>query len=411
MVTTLDVISGGRAILGIGAAWNEDEHAGYGFDFPPIGERMDRLDEALTIAKAMFTEERPSFDGRYYRIDRALNVPRPIQPGGPTILVGGGGEQRTLRIAAKHADMTHWFPLGLEVLKPQERGARAALRGDRPRPVDDRADDGAPVIPVAHESEAATLLERIPPEHAGLARDRHAGARRRASLDLHRSRFHRAHLRQYDAPLDRVDRAGGRGPQAPGVGERIGRGGVAMFVPLSVLEFRDRAASSSATRSASSMASGSSPTASSRERTHRLANALRASVSGPATASRFITLQHPPAPRGLLRRPRGRRGPEPDQHPPGPAGDRLHPRSRRLEGRLLPPRLPAAGRARSGRGSPRRPTFVVLEGEAGGDRRPRVRGPARGRLDRAAAIPRSTRTRCAELFYTSGTTGLPKGVA
>src|SRR5947209_16393825 len=117
MVTTLDVISGGRAVLGLGAAWNEDEHRGYGFEFPPIGERMDRLDEALAIAKLMFTEERPSFSGRYYQIDRALNVPRPIQKGGPRIIVGGGGEQRTLKIAAKYADMTHWFPLGFDVLK------------------------------------------------------------------------------------------------------------------------------------------------------------------------------------------------------------------------------------------------------------------------------------------------------
>src|SRR5205823_14355068 len=76
-VTTLDVISKGRAILGIGAAWNEDEHRGYGFEFPPIGQRMDRLEEAVTIAKLMFTEERPSFEGKHYRIDRALDVPRP----------------------------------------------------------------------------------------------------------------------------------------------------------------------------------------------------------------------------------------------------------------------------------------------------------------------------------------------
>src|SRR4051794_21853987 len=98
MVTTLDVISGGRAGLGLGAAGDEEEHRGYGFDFPPIKERMDRLEEALQICRAMFTEERPSFSGKYYRIDRALNVPRPIQQGGPKILVGGGGEQRTLKI-------------------------------------------------------------------------------------------------------------------------------------------------------------------------------------------------------------------------------------------------------------------------------------------------------------------------
>ena len=108
-VTTLDVISHGRALLGIGAAWNDDEHRGFGYDFPPVRERMDRLEEALTIARLMFTEERPSFQGVHYRLDGALNYPRPLQPGGPRIIVGGGGEQRTLRIAAKHADITNWF--------------------------------------------------------------------------------------------------------------------------------------------------------------------------------------------------------------------------------------------------------------------------------------------------------------
>src|SRR3989442_6916409 len=72
-VTTLAVISKGRAIFGIGAAWNEDEHRGYGIEFPPIARRMDRLCEALTIAKLTFTQDRPSFEGTYYKIDRALN--------------------------------------------------------------------------------------------------------------------------------------------------------------------------------------------------------------------------------------------------------------------------------------------------------------------------------------------------
>jgi F420-dependent oxidoreductase-like protein len=117
MVTTLDVISGGRAILGIGAAWNESEHIGYGYEFPPIRERMDRLSEALTIARLMFTQDRPSFSGRYYRIERALNSPRPLQSGGPKILVGGGGEKRTLRLAAEHADITHWFIQSVDEFK------------------------------------------------------------------------------------------------------------------------------------------------------------------------------------------------------------------------------------------------------------------------------------------------------
>src|SRR6266480_1622714 len=120
-VTTLDVISKGRAILGIGAAWNENEHVGYGLEFPPIAERMERLEEAVTIARLMFTEERPSFAGKHYRIDRALNSPRPVQPGGPKILIGGGGEKKTLRILAKHGDIGHWFGGEVEDLKRKKR--------------------------------------------------------------------------------------------------------------------------------------------------------------------------------------------------------------------------------------------------------------------------------------------------
>jgi F420-dependent oxidoreductase-like protein len=105
IVTTLDVISAGRAILGLGAAWYDVEHDGLGFEFPPAGERLDRLEEALQVCRAMFTEEAPSFHGAYYRIREARNVPPPVQPGGPTILVGGGGEKRTLRLVALYADM------------------------------------------------------------------------------------------------------------------------------------------------------------------------------------------------------------------------------------------------------------------------------------------------------------------
>jgi F420-dependent oxidoreductase-like protein len=105
IVTTLDIISRGRAVLGIGAAWHEEEHEAFGFDFPPAGERLDRLEEALQICRAMFTEEAPSFHGKHYRIEKALNVPRPLQMGGPRIMVGGSGPKRTLRLVAQYADM------------------------------------------------------------------------------------------------------------------------------------------------------------------------------------------------------------------------------------------------------------------------------------------------------------------
>ena len=104
MVTTLDVISSGRAMLGIGAAWYQDEATRYGYEWPAAGERLDRLEDALRICRAMFTQERATVDGRYHRVRDALNNPRPIQPGGPKILVGGGGERRTLKLAAQYAD-------------------------------------------------------------------------------------------------------------------------------------------------------------------------------------------------------------------------------------------------------------------------------------------------------------------
>ncbi|HYT39627.1 MAG TPA: LLM class F420-dependent oxidoreductase [Acidimicrobiia bacterium] len=108
-VTTLDIISAGRAVLGIGAAWYDVEHEGLGVDFPPVAERMDRLEEAVQICRLMFTEERPSFEGRYYRIKEARNLPRPVQPGGPKIMIGGSGPKRTLRAVARYADMCNVF--------------------------------------------------------------------------------------------------------------------------------------------------------------------------------------------------------------------------------------------------------------------------------------------------------------
>lgn len=163
-VTTLDVISSGRAVLGLGAAWNEDEHRGYGVEFPAIRDRMDRLDEALTICRAMFTEERPSFNGVYYRIDRARNVPRPIQAGGPTVIIGGGGEQRTLRIAAKHADMTHWFPLGLETLRHKTEVLARHCEAIGRDPATIARTMATPVLLAANDRDSARLLAGLSPE-------------------------------------------------------------------------------------------------------------------------------------------------------------------------------------------------------------------------------------------------------
>ena len=111
MVTTLDLVSGGRAFLGIGASWNEDEYRAYGYGdaLLPIRERLDRLEEALEVCRAMFADGEAHFDGRRYRLRGALNLPRPLQAGGPPILVGGAGERRLLRLVARYADIANLF--------------------------------------------------------------------------------------------------------------------------------------------------------------------------------------------------------------------------------------------------------------------------------------------------------------
>jgi F420-dependent oxidoreductase-like protein len=108
ITTTLDVISGGRAIHSLGAAWYEEEHRAYGFEFPPLKERFERLEEALRIARAMFTQEQATVEGRHHRVDGARNHPRPPR-GDIPILVGGSGERKTLRLVAQYADGCNVF--------------------------------------------------------------------------------------------------------------------------------------------------------------------------------------------------------------------------------------------------------------------------------------------------------------
>jgi F420-dependent oxidoreductase-like protein len=108
-VTTLDVLSGGRAMLGIGAAWNEEESRGLGLLFPPTAERFERLEEALQICRRMFDGDETPYAGRHYRLDRPLNSPAPLARPRVPILVGGGGEKKTLRFVAKYADACNLF--------------------------------------------------------------------------------------------------------------------------------------------------------------------------------------------------------------------------------------------------------------------------------------------------------------
>ncbi len=112
-VTTLDVLSGGRAWLGIGAAWNEQESRGLGIPFPPIAERFERLEETLQICLAMWEGERGSekpHDGKHYQLERPLNVPQSLRRPHPPILIGGMGEKKTLRLVAQYADACNFFP-------------------------------------------------------------------------------------------------------------------------------------------------------------------------------------------------------------------------------------------------------------------------------------------------------------
>jgi F420-dependent oxidoreductase-like protein len=103
-VTTLDVLSGGRAILGIGAAWNADESAGLGLFFPPLAERFERLEEAILICKQMWSGSDAPFDGQHYHLGRTLNSPQALSRPHPPILIGGAGEKKTLKLVAKYAD-------------------------------------------------------------------------------------------------------------------------------------------------------------------------------------------------------------------------------------------------------------------------------------------------------------------
>ncbi len=109
IVTTLDVVSGGRAQLGIGAAWYEREHLGYGVPFPPLAERFERLEETLQICHQMWSDDDGPYEGTYYRLAETICSPAPVSSPHPRILVGGSGERKTLRLVARYADACNLF--------------------------------------------------------------------------------------------------------------------------------------------------------------------------------------------------------------------------------------------------------------------------------------------------------------
>jgi F420-dependent oxidoreductase-like protein len=104
----LDVYSGGRAILGIGAGWYEEEYASYGYRFPPAPERLQVLDESVQVIRKLWSEETVTFSGAHLHFDGAFSDPKPLQKGLPPVWIGGGGEKVTLRIEARQADATNW---------------------------------------------------------------------------------------------------------------------------------------------------------------------------------------------------------------------------------------------------------------------------------------------------------------
>jgi F420-dependent oxidoreductase-like protein len=121
-VSTLDVLSGGRAIFGIGAGWNEEEARGLGLPFAPIAERFERLEETIQICLQMWSDNDGPFEGRHYRLERTLNSPQPLRRPHPPIMIGGAGERKTLRLVARYAQSWNVFagadlPHKLDVLR------------------------------------------------------------------------------------------------------------------------------------------------------------------------------------------------------------------------------------------------------------------------------------------------------
>ena len=108
MITSLDHISAGRAILGLGAGWHEPEHTAYGLPFPSPKHRIERLEETVGIIKELWSEKRTTFSGKHFQITNAPFEPKPLQKPHPPILIGGGGEKHTLRVVAKYADDWNW---------------------------------------------------------------------------------------------------------------------------------------------------------------------------------------------------------------------------------------------------------------------------------------------------------------
>jgi F420-dependent oxidoreductase-like protein len=157
--TTLDVLTGGRAWFGIGAAWNEEESQGLGLPFPATAERFERLEEALQICLQMWSDDESAYDGKHYQLGRTLNQPQSIRQPHPPILIGGGGEKKTLRLVAQYAQACNLFA------SPELEHKLDVLRGhceDVGRDYDDiEKTVMAPLDPGADGEKVDTLLEEL----------------------------------------------------------------------------------------------------------------------------------------------------------------------------------------------------------------------------------------------------------
>jgi F420-dependent oxidoreductase-like protein len=136
MAATLDIMSGGRLICGLGAGWQENEHRAYGIPFYTMAERLERLDEACQVLKQLWTQPKTSFEGRHYRLTAAPLFPKPVQQSHPELLIGGGGEKVTLGIVARHADLWNvWGGPGVLARKGKILEEQCASGGRDPRAI------------------------------------------------------------------------------------------------------------------------------------------------------------------------------------------------------------------------------------------------------------------------------------
>jgi F420-dependent oxidoreductase-like protein len=185
IVATLDVLSGGRAICGLGAAWFEREHLAYGWDFPPLGERFALLEDALQLLPLMWGPGSPAFDGKMVKVPEAMCYPRPLQERVP-ILVGGSGEQRTLRLVAQYADACNLFGDAAVIAHKVDVLRRHCAAVDRD-PAEITVTQLSRVVSAADADALAATLDRMRPARANP--ETFAASVGAATLDEHIGRF------------------------------------------------------------------------------------------------------------------------------------------------------------------------------------------------------------------------------